>query len=399
MLNNIWEGFKREIRLLFNDKRTLLMVFFVPVIYTIFFGFFYSQGIVKEISTAVVNNSSGQLSRTIIDGFRSSERFKINYELKSEDEILPLMENKKIDAAIVIPSDFETNIKKGKPTEVFIGINASNMIIGNGAMVSAMQIVETYSSGVALAKLKAQGLSDSQALNMAVPLTINFRPWYNPSYSYLNFMLLGILILAVQQITMMGVANSLVGEKEDGTLSQLRTGTNCSPFSFIMGKCAVYLISGLFGLVSSAFFAFEVFKVPLRGSFLHILLLTLPFLICAIAWGLGIGVLSTSRAQATRIIMLLPYPVFLISGLTYHLESIPQPLQYLAMVIPFTHYSNYFRNVALMGVGFGQLENSFFWLAMLAVVYSLILYVIFQFRWMGERKFKREKMEKCCETF
>ncbi|NLT96175.1 MAG: ABC transporter permease [Clostridia bacterium] len=399
MFNNIWEGFKREVLLLFNDKRTLLMVFFVPILYTIFFGFLYSQGIVRELSTAVVNNSPCQLSRTIVDGFRSSERFAVNYELNSEDEILSLMEDKKIDVAIVIPSDFEANVKKGKPTEVFIGINAANMIIGNGAMVSAMQVVETYSSGVTLTKLKSQGLSSSQAYNGAIPLSFNFRPWYNPSYSYLNFMVLGILILAVQQITMMGAANSLVGEKEDENLSQFLTATNGSLLPFIIGKSAVYFISGLFSLVGSAFFAFEVFRIPLRGDFAHILLLTVPFLVCVIAWGLAIAVLCSDRAQATRIIMLLPYPIFLVSGLTYHLGAIPRPLQYLAMAIPFTHYGNYFRNVALMGLGLDQIWNSVNWLIMLALVYSLIFWAIFRFKWMGKRSLKREKMKKCCETF
>lgn len=399
MLNNIVQVFKREALLLFKDKRTLLMVFFVPIIYTIFFGFFYSQGIVKDLSTAVVNHSSSQLSRTIIDSFRNSERFEVNYELKNEEEILPLLEEKKIDVAIVIPPDFDANIKKGKPTEVFIGTNASNMIIGNGAMASAMQIIETYSSGVTLTKVKAQGLLESQALDVAVPLSFNFRPWYNPSYSYLNFMVLGILIIAVQQITMMGVANSLVGEMEDSTFSRLVTDTNSLILPIIIGKSTVYFLSGLFSLVGSAFFAFQVFKIPLRGDFLNILLLTLPFLVCVIVWGLLIAALCTTRAQATRVIMLLPYPLFLVSGFTYHLEAMPKVLQYLAMLIPFTHYSNYFRNVALMGVGLEQIGQSMLWLSMLAIGYFIIFHITFRSKWMVKRSPKRETMKECCETF
>jgi len=398
MPNNIKKVLKREIKLLWQDKRTLLMVFFLPILYTAFFGYLYNAKLVRDLNTAVVNNSPSQLSRTIVDGFRSSERFNVKYELKNEEEILPLMEAGEIDVAIVIPPEFNSSLKKSKASEVFIGVNASNMIVGNGAMASALQIIETYSTGVALKKYESQGFSPSQAMEKAMPLNLKFRPWYNPSFNYLNFLLLGIMIVAIQQITMMVAANSLAGEVEDGTLCELFKCTNSSIFSILLGKGFLYLLAGFLSLAGSAFFVFKVFKIPLRGDFLHILLLSGPFLACIIIWGFLAAVVSTTRTEATRLIMLLPYPTFLLSGFTWPLLTMPAPLQQIAKAIPLTHYADLYRNIALMGVGLEQIKGSIIWLTILALCYLVPVYIIFRYRWSGIRTTERETVEKCLET-
>jgi len=399
MLKNIKKVLNREWMLLFKDKRTLLMVFFLPILYTVFFGYLYNERIVKDLSTAVVNQSPSQVSRTIIDGFRVSERFNIKYELTNEDEILPLLEEGKIDVAIIIPPEFNSSLKKSKATEIFIGVNASNMIIGNGAMASALQIIETYSTGVTLKKLEAKGLSSSLAMEKALPLSFKFRPWYNPSYSYLNFLVLGIMILAVQQITMMAAANSLVGEVEDCTLSELFSSTESSILPILIGKGSLYFLAGFFSLTGSAFFAFRIFQIPLKGEFFHIILLTTPFLACVIIWGFLAAVLSTTRAEATRIIMLLPYPTFLLSGFTWPLLAMPEPLKQIAKIVPLTHYADYFRNIALMGVGLEHIMGSIVWLTVLALCYFVPVYGIFRYKWLGVKDSEREKVEKCLENF
>jgi ABC-2 type transport system permease protein len=337
------------------------------LLYTFLFGYLYSEHVVKGIHTAVVDECNDQLSRSIIEGFRKSDKFHITGEI-TEAQISPLLRSGKIDAAIVIPKDFSKDIKKGTSSEILVIVNGSNMIISNTVTTYALQIIQTYSTGIAVKKVEAKGVASEGAISSANPINFRIRPWYNPTYNYTNFLLLGLIATAIQQITLLCVAVSVAKEKEHNTLPDL-LNISKNPWIIVVGKTIPYFIAGLFTLSSAIAMARFVFHVPIRGSIALILLLTVAFLLGIIALGIFLSIVCRGELEATQISMLIAIPSFLFSGFTWPIQAMPTLAQWLSSILPLTYFANALRRVAIMGVGYQEVARDIHILFLLAVIF------------------------------
>jgi ABC-2 type transport system permease protein len=374
--SKIWMLALRENEKLKNNKKAFLFLFLVPIIYTLLFGFLYSPHVVNNISTAIVNKSPSQLTRTIESGFEKVDRFSVNYYLDDEDAGLELMNKGEIDVLLVIPEGFTENIKLGNQDNILIGINGSNSIIGNSASSSAMEIVKTYSAGISLKKLEGGGLSETEAMGKVSPISSSFRPWFNPQYSYVNYLLLGIVGVALQQIILMSSANSFAREREEGTFTEL-LDEGYGMFEIVAGKGFYYFASGMFSLMISYLIAFLVFKIPIRGQIFWIIPLGALFYISVIAGGLIIALYSRNQVESIQISMLLAYPTFLLSGYTWPTAGMPKLVAWAGEALPLTHFAENVRKLALAGGDFGMLKQDVFSLMILGLIYvtaALFLY-------------------------
>lgn len=374
MMRSLKNVFIRECKTLFKDKRALAILLFVPILYTFLFGFLYANHIVKNINTAVINKSPSQLSRMIVNGFDKAERFNVKVFLENEQDLKPLFDTGEIDVVVYIPENFTSQVKKGENGNIFVGVNASNIIIGNAATASALQIVQTYSKGVLVKQFSATGLLNEEAFATAMPISIDLHPWFNPSYNYTNFLLLGIVATALQQITLMFIANSFARDNGAGILA--KEGFVVS----LLGKSSVYLLGTFISMQGAALAAFKLFGIPLRGEYLNILLMAIPFFFSIICLGFFIGSFCKEEGEATQLAMLIVYPAFLLTGFTWPIFSMPEPLQILAHCFPLTYFANAFRNIALMGIDFSLIQQDFIRLSILAVVYFIIAWLTFFLR-------------------
>lgn len=365
MIRGLFYVLRREIRILLKDKKAIAVLLLMPILYTLVFGYMYQANVVVDVKTAVVDYSPSSISRKITGGFEKSERFDVKYYLDDEDQIRQLMETDKIDVALVIPKDFTKNVKLGELSTVFLGVDTSNVAISNGAMAQAMQIVQTLSKGTAIKKTSATGLISEEATGKAMPISTSFHPWYNPSFGYTNFILLGVMAVAMQQITLMYAANSFTREIERNQMAEL---LKFNPISMYVGKFIFYLLAGLFTLVGGCLVAFKVFNMPLTGEAINIVRLALPFFISIISFGFFLSVFCKDQGESTQIAMLLAYPSFLLSGFTWPLASMPEILQIVSKILPLSYFAGNVRKIALMGVDYEILQNDVHTLWLLAAI-------------------------------
>ncbi|SMB84667.1 ABC-2 type transport system permease protein [Desulfonispora thiosulfatigenes DSM 11270] len=398
MIKGFFYVFFREIRILFKDKKSFAVLLFVPILYTLVFGYMYQANMVKHVKTAVINYSPSNISRMVTNGFEKSDRFDIKYYLNDEGKIKSLMENDEIDVAVIIPRDFTKNIKNGKASSVFLGIDTSNVAISNGAMASAMQIVQTYSKGTVIKKLEATGLLAEEASSKAMPISVSFHPWYNPSFGYTNFILLGVMAVALQQITLMFAANSLTREIERNELNEL---LKYNPIAMYIGKFIVYLLAGLFTLIGGCLVAFKIFHVPLQSEAVYILLLAVPFYISIISFGFFIAIFCKNQGESAQIAMLLAYPTFLLSGFTWPLASMPETLQMVSKALPLTYFASNIRKISLMELNFEALKNELYSLCALSCIYFVISLIVVVFKYKASNSSKEaaslegKKVQEC----
>lgn len=341
----------REWQYIRGNRRLLLIMCLIPTLYIVFFGIMYSNHVVKNIKTVILDDNRTATSRTVIQAFRDSEKFAVVGEVSSEDELRELLENRKVTAAVVLPRDLDTEIKKGKGSQVLVVVNGTNMLFSNAVLSAANEIVSTLSAGISIKSLEGgQNLLPGKAASTALPLSYRLRIWYNPTFNYSNFLLVGLACTALQQVVMLYMAVAIAREKELASLKEL-VSSGCRAHQVVLGKMLPYFLLNLVSANVVLLLCFTLFQVPFRGNYLVLQLLVCVFLLSVLSIGVFLSVVCKNELEATQIAMLVAIPSFLFSGFTWPVQSMPLAAKVISSLLPLTYLVTDVRDIALMGIG------------------------------------------------
>ena len=216
MVKTFFKGFLRELLLLWKDKRMLFMFLIAPLALNIVVCGAFSNGVVNHIPLAAVETSSTAQTRALLRAFDESDRFDVTAVLQSQEEAKRMLEAGEVQGIIVIPENYTRNLQLGQQAEVLVGVNSANNIVGNSAVVSVMQVVKTVSTQVAVKSYVAAGSSIAEGTAKVMPVSSILRPWFNPQFSYLTYLGLGLSGLVFHQLFLMTIASAFAEEKENG---------------------------------------------------------------------------------------------------------------------------------------------------------------------------------------
>ena len=350
MIRRIWAVIRKELLLITRDKIMMIVAFVAPLVLTVLFGFLYIQHSVNGIPIVILDQDQSEISRMIVRAFKDSEKFQLIHTADSFAELEKAVASERAYMGVVIPPDVSSNVKQGRSSQVGIILNGSNLLIMNTAANAANQVVQTLSGGITIKIMQGFGISEAKAYQAVTALAFRTRVWYNPTTSYVTFMVLGLLGTVLQQVTFLGVALSFVKEREDQTWKHL-IGSQLRWWELIAGKFIVYFTIYTMNALVMFTLAIHCFGMPMRGDAGLLLVALLLFIAAMIGIGMVISVLTPSAAQALEISMLIAVPSFLISGYTWPAMSMPVLIQWLSKLLPLTHFLKVARSVVLMGNG------------------------------------------------
>lgn len=351
MIRTFFRGFLRELLLLWKDKRMLFMFLIAPLALNIVVCGAFSNGIVNHIPLAAVETSSTAQTRELLRAFDESDRFDVAAVLQSQEEAKRMLEAGEVQGIIVIPENYTRNLQLGRQAEVLVGVNSANNIVGNSAVVSVMQVVKTVSTQVAVKSYVASGSSIAEGTAKVMPVSSVLRPWFNPQFSYLMYLGLGLSGLVFHQLFLMTIASAFAEEKEKGgILTGSMPRRDC--FLHFINKMLFYGIAGFALLVLNIDAIMRLFGFPMRGARADMLLLCGCFAFCLLGFGALLGLLSRNTLHAIQWLMALTYPFFILSGFSWPLSEMPGYLVQAAQVLPATHFLSPLREIVLMGSGF-----------------------------------------------
>lgn len=381
-----WRTLQRELQYIIHSPRTLVVLVGTPIAIMLLLGYVYQAHSVNHIPTVILDYNHTSLSRLVINAFDSSDKFAVLGTVDTEQEMQKFIEEGKALAAVVIPPDFHRDIKRQKTAPVMLVVNGSNMVISNSVVTSASEIVTTLSVGTSVKVLEGKGILPDSAMNTANLISLRPRIWYNPTFNYSNFLLLGLLGAAVQQVILLYTSVSIASEKNGGVVAELAKSLK-EITCYVFGKLTPYMVVNLITLNLTLFMLVRGFDIPFRGDWLTLGLLELSFVSGVAALGVFLSIISKNDLEATQTAMLIAVPSFLISGYTWPLLSMPQPVQIVSNLLPLTHFVNALRDVAIMGVGFSTVANDIMALTALAVLF--IPLSIIALRWHVHRLNRR----------
>ncbi|OGS45088.1 MAG: hypothetical protein A2539_05825 [Elusimicrobia bacterium RIFOXYD2_FULL_34_15] len=348
---------KKEALHITRDKRTMVLIFLLPIFQLIIFGYAVSTDI-KHISTAVFNLDSNSTSRELIKSFANSTYFDINYYVLNRQDAEKLLDKGKIKVILEIPPDFSRNVKLKKPAQISMTVDGTDPNPANTALNTGSAICQAFGTELNLKKTNSRP-------NQQIDL--RSRVFYNPDLRSSNFMIPGVVGFLLQILIVILTTNTLVREKENGTLEVLIT-TPIKRYELIIGKLVPYIVIAFFDVVMILSLGAVLFQVKIIGSILLLLILSFLFLCGSLGLGLFISSIAQNQYQAFQMITPLFPLSILLSGFMFPREGMPVILYYLGYLIPLTYFLKILRGIILKGIGIEYL---------LLEVFALSIYTIF----------------------
>jgi len=326
----------KETKHILRDKRTMLILFGMPVVMMLLFGFAITTD-VKNVRTVVVTSEMSPRTQQAVERLAQSEYFIITQTVNTPQEAEQLIRSQKADMALVFA--------RGRGMQIMVDGSDPNMA----------QQWTTYA------------LQTIAAANSSL-FTIHSSLLYNPQMkSAYNFVpaIMGMLLML---ICAMMTSISIVREKEKGTMEVLLVSP-VRPLMVIIAKAVPYLILAFGILITILLMARYVLGVPLAGSLFWILTVSTLYILLALSLGLLISNVAQTQLVALLLsAMVLLMPVVMLSGMLFPVESMPTILQWISAIVPPRYYIEAMRKLMIMGVGIGEVAHEVAVLAVMTVV-------------------------------
>lgn len=346
-MNRLLHLLRKEFIQLFRDRRMLPLIFVVPLVQLVLFGYVVSTDI-KHLSTVVCDQDKSPASRDLVRSFSNAGFFDINYYAGSNKEIRRLMDSGNVAVAIAVPPDFSRNLKRGRVASIQLIFDGSDSSTANTAMNYASRIVQAESTRIVVERMAFRGLTRVGSVDPRL------RVWYNAELKSVNYMVPGLIGVILMVTTMILTSVAIVRERERGTLEQLIV-TPIMRWELILGKTIPFVIVGFVEIVLIILVGKLWFQVPLRGDIGLLLAMCAVFIFNTLGLGLFISTVSRTQQQAMLTSFFFLLPAFLLSGFIFPIENMPEVLQYITYVIPLRYFLVIIRGIFLKGVGLSVL--------------------------------------------
>lgn len=324
----------KEAQHILRDKRTMLILFGMPVVMMLLFGFAISTD-VRNVRTAVVLSYVDHQTHKMVERLGANEYFDILYKVDNSAAAEQLIRHQKADVAIV-----------------FSGNNAIQ-VITDGTDPNMAQMYANYATMI----LQSSDMS-------VITQKLLFNPQMRSCYNFVP----GIMGMLLMLVCAMMTSISIVKEKERGTMEVLLVSP-VRPLMIIIAKAVPYLVLAFVILCTILSISKYLLLVPLSGSLFWIFLVSCIYIIVALSLGLLISTVAKTQLVALLTsAMILLMPCILLSGMMFPVESMPDILQYISAIMPPRYYISAMRKLMIMGVGIDKVMHELMVLSLMAVV-------------------------------
>ena len=328
---------RKEMRQIRRDRRTLMILVFVPAFFLLVYGYALNFDI-RHIRLAVEDRDNSPESRAVVAAFVNSGYFDLIATVHSLAEAERLLDLNQARAVLVIPESFSRDVGAARTGQVQVIVNGDNANTATTVIGYANNILRTVG-----AELAPGGA--------VMPPRVSTEPriWYNPELRSTLFLVPGLIAYIAMIAAVASTALSIVREKESGTMEQVRMAP-IGTLSFVIGKTIPYFIISLTSAGLIVLASMVLFGLPMRGNWLTLLLALSLFLVGALGTGLLISTVATTQQVAFQIALLVSLlPTIMLSGFIFPISSMPYALQLVTHVVPARYFLIALRGVVLKG--------------------------------------------------
>lgn len=372
MWERILTMLRKEFRSVFRDPRMRVVIFGVPLIQTLIFGYAVTLD-VRHVKLVLIDRDNTPASRELAARFTGSGYFDLVLATADERAAARALDRGDASAVLQINPQFAAALESDRTAVAQLIVDGSDSNTARFVLNYGMTIANTFNGEMLLQRVQRQ-------LGREVPVgeaDLRARAWFNADLESRNFYVPGVIAMLVMLVSLMLTSMAIVREKEAGTIEQIMV-TPIRPVEFILGKCAPFVVIGYVDVVLVTVVGLYWFDIPMRGSFLLLLGGATFFLLSTLGIGLFISTVSRTQQQAMMTTFFFFFPAMLLSGFVYPIANMPEPVQWLTYFDPLRYFLILIRGVFLKGVGFDVLWPQV--LALLALGVVVMAFAVSRFR-------------------
>lgn len=318
----------KEAKHIVRDKRTMLILFGMPIIMMLLFGYAVRND-VRNVRTVIVMSNTDYVTQQAVDRLSASEYFTITQVVATPVEAEQAIRDQKADLAIVFGKDYASG-------------HSDLQFIVDGADPNMAQQWTQYANAVI-----------TNPNNGLVNTKLLYNPQMKSAYNFVPAIMGTLLMLVCAMMTSI----SIVREKERGTMEVLLVSP-VRPILIVIAKVIPYLVLAFIILIVILLMANSLLGVPLRGSVFWIFVISTIYILLALSLGLLVSNIAKTQLVALLLsAMVLLMPIVMLSGMFFPIESMPKVLQYVSAIIPTRYYTSAMRKLMIMGVGVRQVMH------------------------------------------
>lgn len=360
--SRFWPMLWKEFIQMRRDRLTLGMMTFLPAVQLLLFGYAI-QTDVRHLPTVVLDESRSVESRRLTQTLENTDVFTVVGEVSTVEAMRSAIESGRANAALVIPPDYETRIARGVPARAQLVVDAADPQ-SSAAALSGAQLA-AQARGVEITSERLGGVPIEPPIDLAV------RPWYNPAQRSAVFIVPGVIGVLLTITMTLITSTAVVRERERGTLEQLIVTPIDKP-SLMLGKLVPFMLVGYVQMAVVMGLGSLIFDIPIVGSLPLLALLTAAFIFASLGVGLLISTVARTQAQAMQLSFFFMLPNILLSGYIFPRAAMPEPAQWIGLLLPLTFFLRILRGILLKGIGIAHLWQD----SLILVAFAVVLLAI-----------------------
>jgi ABC-2 type transport system permease protein len=330
---------KKEFYHIIRDKRTLFILLVMPIVQILIFGFALTNE-VKNSAIAVLDQSKDAASTELVRQIDASDYFTVQKHLTSYKEIEAEFRKGKIKMIIVFPQHFSEDLRHFNKAQVQLIADASDPNVANTINSYASSIIRDYQNRI------------NNNLKLLYTIKTEYRMLYNPQLKGAYNFVPGVMSMVLMLICTMMTANTIVKEKEIGTMEVMLVSP-VQPLKIVIAKAVPYLLLSIVNICSILLLSVFVLHVPVNGSLTLLLFESILFTLTSLALGLLISTGTDSQQTAMFISLTGMFlPTIMLGGFMFPIENMPLPLQIMSNIVPAKWFYIIAKSVMIKGVGF-----------------------------------------------
>jgi ABC-2 type transport system permease protein len=330
----------KELRQMGRDPGTIALMLMIPIAQLVIFGYAIN-GDPRHLPLAVESNDNSAFSRSVVTALRNTGYFDVREVVAAPRAGERLIANGEVQFVLTIPPDFSRALVRGEHPQLLLSVDATDP----SATGPATAVV-----GEAINQALAHDLIGPLAPRRPGPLPVSLvvQRNYNPEGITSHNTVPGLLAIILSITMVMQTAMSVTRETEQGTMENL-LATPLRPFEVMVGKIIPSMLVGFVQMTVVLLCAALIFHVPFVGSLPLTVAVTLLFAVVSLALGFTFSTIAQNQIQAMQMSFFYMLPSILISGFAFPFRGMPQWAQYVAELLPTTHYIRLVRGIMLKG--------------------------------------------------
>lgn len=344
----VWWMIKKDLLTLWRHKVQFVSLIMFPILMIALCGWGMG-GTVENTPVVIVKQSSGDITDQAINAIKSDKTFEVKDILSDPDEAKEMVDNGEVRSAIILSSNFE----EGDSKNVVLYIDSSDQMTTQMVVPTTQKIFSALSEQIEMSKIASPNKNTNQLASATQAIKLQINKIYG-EIEYIDYLLPGVLAMTMFMSSMLGLGNSIAGERERGELARLfMTPTSVS--SVLSGKIISQVVKEMIRAIILILAAMLIFNVVINGSMALLILVMLVSVLCFVGFGMMISATSKTQEDYIQIVMPIAMPMMFICGVFFPKETMPWILQKISYFLPLTYAENAFRAVMLQGAGIGDI--------------------------------------------